>query len=179
MVTYKFMGHVPNEQILQYYNDNKIDCLLLTSENEGLPVSIMEAESAGIPIIATNVGGISEMIDGNGLLLPANPTADEVADAIISCLTCSEDEKELMRRRSCEIWNSKFDAKCNAKTFVTYLKEKYSDVKKIYFLTEGFPYDTSDVIFTPFKGNTKFGKRRRRLDFRLARAILEKAYTLI
>ena len=52
-----------------------------------------------------------------------------------------------MRRRSCEIWNSKFDAKCNAKTFVTYLKEKYSDVKKIYFLTEGFPYDTSDVSF--------------------------------
>ncbi len=39
--------------------------------------------------------------------------------------------------------------------------------------------NTSDIIFTPFKGNTKFGKRRRRLDFRLARAILEKAYNLI
>ena len=39
--------------------------------------------------------------------------------------------------------------------------------------------DTSDIILTPFKGNTKFGKRRRRLDFKLARAILEKAYTLI
>lgn len=36
--------------------------------------------------------------------------------------------------------------------------------------------ETSDVIFTPFKGNTKQGKRRRRLDFRLARAILEQAY---
>ena len=39
--------------------------------------------------------------------------------------------------------------------------------------------NTSDIIFTPFKGNTKFGIRRRRLDFRLARAILEKAYNLI
>ena len=36
--------------------------------------------------------------------------------------------------------------------------------------------DSSDVIFTPFKGNTKYGKRRRRLDFRMARAIIERAY---
>ena len=35
---------------------------------------------------------------------------------------------------------------------------------------------SSDIILTPFKGNTKNGKRRRRLDFRLARAIMEMAY---
>ncbi|MCQ2914812.1 MAG: hypothetical protein MJ247_06430 [Alphaproteobacteria bacterium] len=34
---------------------------------------------------------------------------------------------------------------------------------------------SADVLLTPFKGNTKKGKRRRRMDFRLARAILEKA----
>lgn len=36
--------------------------------------------------------------------------------------------------------------------------------------------DSSDILLTPFKGNTKKGMRRRRLDFRLARAIMEKAY---
>lgn len=35
---------------------------------------------------------------------------------------------------------------------------------------------TSDIMLTPFKGNTKSGIRRRRLDFRLARAIMEEAY---
>lgn len=35
---------------------------------------------------------------------------------------------------------------------------------------------SADIILTPFKGNTSSGKRRRRLDFRLARAIMEKAY---
>ena len=35
---------------------------------------------------------------------------------------------------------------------------------------------SSDVLLTPFKGNTKSGRRRRRLDFRLARAIMEIAY---
>ena len=35
---------------------------------------------------------------------------------------------------------------------------------------------SSDIVFTPFKGNTKSGIRRRRLDYSLARAILEDAY---
>jgi hypothetical protein len=37
-------------------------------------------------------------------------------------------------------------------------------------------HDSADILLTPFKGNTKKGMRRRRLDFRLARAIMEKAY---
>lgn len=37
-------------------------------------------------------------------------------------------------------------------------------------------FDSSDILLTPFKGNTKNGVRRRRLDFRLARAIMEIAY---
>ena len=36
--------------------------------------------------------------------------------------------------------------------------------------------ESSDILLTPFKGNTKSGVRRRRLDFRLARAIMEEAY---
>lgn len=36
--------------------------------------------------------------------------------------------------------------------------------------------ESSDILLTPFKGNTKKGIRRRRLDFRLARAIMEIAY---
>ena len=35
--------------------------------------------------------------------------------------------------------------------------------------------DTGDVLLSPFKGNTKEGKRRRRLDYYTARAILERA----
>lgn len=38
---------------------------------------------------------------------------------------------------------------------------------------------SQDILLTPFKGNTKNGKRRRRLDFKLARAILERTYNEI
>jgi len=39
-----------------------LDIIMLTSLNEGTPVSIMEAMAAGRPVLSTNVGGISELI---------------------------------------------------------------------------------------------------------------------
>jgi len=39
-----------------------MDIICLTSKNEGTPVSLIEAQAAGIPIIATNVGGIKDII---------------------------------------------------------------------------------------------------------------------
>lgn len=44
---------------------SSIDMLLLTSDTEGTPRCVLEAMSAGIPVVATNVGGLHEIIDGN------------------------------------------------------------------------------------------------------------------
>jgi len=43
-----------------------IDCAISTSDNEGMPVALIEAQLAGIPVVATNVGSNSEVIE-NGL----------------------------------------------------------------------------------------------------------------
>lgn len=50
---------------------SKSDILVLPSYNEGLPISILEAMSHGLAIIATNVGGIPEIVStaGNGFLV--------------------------------------------------------------------------------------------------------------
>ena len=52
--------------------------LCLTSEHEAMPMGVMEAMAHGLPVIATNVGGIPQLIDGgeNGLLFTAG---DETA----------------------------------------------------------------------------------------------------
>ncbi|RYG75219.1 glycosyltransferase family 1 protein [bacterium] len=52
-------------------------CFVLASQYEGLPISILEAMRAGLPIIATHVGGVGEQIerDQTGLLVPANDAA--------------------------------------------------------------------------------------------------------
>ncbi|QJR43521.1 hypothetical protein HLA87_01825 [Mycoplasma miroungigenitalium] len=54
------------------------------------------------------------------------------------------------------------------------LKNKF--IERINLILNNIREATDDVILTPFKGNTIKGKRRRRLDFKLARGIIEKAY---
>ena len=47
----------------------KLDAVVLTSKNEGTPVTLIEALYMGIPIIATNVGGVKETIQNFGTLV--------------------------------------------------------------------------------------------------------------
>jgi glycosyltransferase involved in cell wall biosynthesis len=58
------------------------DAFVLASSNEGLPVAVMEALALGLPVVATDVGGLAEAVDAtDGVLVPArDPVA--LADAI-------------------------------------------------------------------------------------------------
>ncbi|MDX1651082.1 MAG: glycosyltransferase [Brumimicrobium sp.] len=46
--------------------NNGMDIICLTSKNEGTPVSIIEAQAAGLPVISTDVGGVRDIIDDGG-----------------------------------------------------------------------------------------------------------------
>ncbi len=55
-----------------------MDVVALTSRNEGTPVAIIEALAAGVPVVATAVGGVPDVVrdDETGLLIPpGEPTA--------------------------------------------------------------------------------------------------------
>lgn len=60
-----------------------LDVVALTSANEGTPVALIEAQAAGRPIVATDVGGVRHVVtDGvSGLLVPAG-AADAIAGAV-------------------------------------------------------------------------------------------------
>jgi len=54
------------------------DILAMTSLNEGTPVSIIEAQAAGVPVVSTNVGGIEDIVEnGKTALLVENGNLDE------------------------------------------------------------------------------------------------------
>jgi len=70
-IEYSFKGETANVDILNYYAINQVDCFINLSESEGIPVSIMEAMAYGIPVIATDVGGVAEIVIDkmNGFLI--------------------------------------------------------------------------------------------------------------
>lgn len=116
-VSFEFMGRVPNEQILSFYEKTPVSCFITTSSTEGLPVSIQEALACGIPIIGTDVGGIGTTINGNGVLLSAIPRKGDVLAAIKKMYSLSEAEKQEYQQHSLKIWEEKFDAEKNNRRF--------------------------------------------------------------
>lgn len=52
-----------------------LDLFVLPSRSESLPNTLMEASCLGLPAVATRVGGVPELIRGNGLLVPPDDAA--------------------------------------------------------------------------------------------------------
>jgi colanic acid/amylovoran biosynthesis glycosyltransferase len=79
----ELMGAVPHNELMKYFRTTSIDLFLNVSRSEGVPVSVMEAMSFGIPVIATNVGGTSEIVSGKtGLLIDPDFSPEELAGKI-------------------------------------------------------------------------------------------------
>lgn len=113
-ISYEFLGRMDNREVHQYYRENQADCFITTSSTEGgCPVSIQEAMSYGIPVIAAAVGGITEMIDGNGILLSADPTAEETAEAIRQLIGLPDQVYAEWKERSRKRWEALFCAEKN------------------------------------------------------------------
>lgn len=119
-ITYRFMGHISNTELLAYYAAHPVDLFINVSETEGLPVSIMEALSFGIPAIATQVGGTAEVVhDGlNGFLIPADSTAQEIAKTISAYVHLADERKTNLRAAAFKVWNEKFNAENNYSAFI-------------------------------------------------------------
>jgi glycosyltransferase involved in cell wall biosynthesis len=85
------LGITSHVEFLGFRNDvkellNIMDMFVLPSLSEGLPFSLLEAMACRIPVIATKVGGIPEIIDDgmNGFLVP--PADPEALAEKIKCL---------------------------------------------------------------------------------------------
>lgn len=125
-----FPGEVKNADLMEFYRKTPADCFLNTSTSEGLPVSIMEACSFGIPALATNVGGTGEIVkDGkNGFLLPAELTEEMLAAKIREFCDLPADRRDAMRGAARQIWQSDFSAETNYRRFAESIQaEKFAE----------------------------------------------------
>lgn len=78
-----FTGNLKNTDVIKTLDTNYFDLFINASSSEGIPVSIMEAMSYGIPAIAPNIGGIADLVNkSNGYLMPSNCSADDIVNGI-------------------------------------------------------------------------------------------------
>ena len=62
------------------------DVVILTSDNEGMPVSLIEAALAGVPVVATRVGSVAEVVRDGVTGLLCEPDADELGHSVVRLL---------------------------------------------------------------------------------------------
>lgn len=119
-----FMGRIDNAKVLQFYAENYVTCFITTSSTEGCPVSVMEALSFGIPIVATSVGGIPEMLTGTeNILLKEVPEIEEIKNALLRMFTLDKGKENSLRKANRELWKNKFSADENNRKWIEFLKE--------------------------------------------------------
>ena len=105
-------GATPHGDILEYYRTHHVAAFINVSSSEGVPVSIMEAISHDIPVIATDVGGTAEIVGaelGTGELIPAG-FSDEDLVAALQHVLAAEPGSYSPR----ELWAQRYNAAVNA-----------------------------------------------------------------
>ena len=102
----KLAGTVTHIELMDYYRTTSIDLFINVSSSEGVPVSVMEAMSFGITVIATNVGGTSEIVsEKTGLLIDKDFSPSELAMEIEELANRSD--VSTLRRNAREEWENK------------------------------------------------------------------------
>jgi len=110
-----FHRQCTKKQISNIYSQ-EVDCFINVSSSEGLPVSIMEAISAGIPVIATDVGGTSEIVNPiTGVLIEKNINPKGIANVIQENRDTFKNPD--YRKGVFTFWQTNFDAKQNYQKF--------------------------------------------------------------
>ncbi|MFB7929179.1 glycosyltransferase family 4 protein [Streptomyces sp. NPDC056039] len=69
----EFAGALHGEDLVKAYADS--DAFVLPSDKEGMPLVVLEAMAAGLPVVATDVPGNRELVAGTGLLAAPEPAA--------------------------------------------------------------------------------------------------------
>ena len=115
-VTVELKGYTKNQLILDYYLNHKIDLFLNISTAEGLPVSLMEAASFGIPLLGTNIFGTPEVVGyTKGMLIDLEFNPKDVA-LLIKKYYLSD--SKIDRKEIRELWNKRFNAEKNYTSFI-------------------------------------------------------------
>ncbi len=150
-IHFEFLGAMPNSAVMDYYQNNKISCFVNCSRSEGVPVSIMEAQSFGIPVIAPDVGGVAEQINNKtGILLPSEFNSEDLVKAIrnVGDFQTMEVQKEILNH-----WEIFFNSENN---YTIFIKDLINTINK----------KTKEVMFKPRRQYSRI-KNKKKIEHRI------------
>lgn len=116
-----FLGKIPNAGMYC----GMADVLMLPSNYEGLPMVILEAMSQGVPVVASDVGGVGEAVVNAETGFVVNNKEDEFVWAINKILTCDDLAKK-MHQKSLDYFNKKFSVDIMVNGYLAY----YNNINK-------------------------------------------------
>lgn len=96
---------------------NSYDIFALISDSEGLPLSALEAMSSGLPLVLSDVGGCSELIEENGFLV--KNSVKDIREAIVKTIS----NKKMFSKKSIELFNEKYNLELNKNIYIDYYKD--------------------------------------------------------
>lgn len=112
-ISCELKGHVKNEELIAFYKATPVHLFIHVSETEGLGMAIVEAQSFGIPALACNVGGVSEVVnEKTGILVDPAISPLLLAQQIIQ-FKSSEMNTQTFRNSVQARFNEKFNAEIN------------------------------------------------------------------
>ena len=115
----RFLGVLKNtSEVLQ-----SMDVFVLPSVEEGLGIAILEAMAAGVPVVATSVGGIPEIVthgETGVLVAPKNPKM--LADAVMDLLA-HPDKADRLRQNAKSMVMKKFDIQGTVEQLMSYYQQ--------------------------------------------------------
>ena len=118
-ITIQLKGEKSNAEVLEYYRNNHIDLFVSLSISEGLPVSMMEAQSYGIPILSTNINGIPEIVNEHtGILIESETPFKDIAKKISQSLRTDWNTQIIQNH-----YRTNFTAAKNYKEFTNSIKQ--------------------------------------------------------
>ncbi|AFT68936.1 Glycosyl transferase, putative, gt4D [Alloalcanivorax dieselolei B5] len=83
------------------------DVFIMPSVSEGLPISILEAISAGVPAFGTSVGGIPEILPNPEWTLPPQDS-QALAKRLLTLTTCTESDLRTIAKAQHQVMEDKF-----------------------------------------------------------------------
>jgi glycosyltransferase involved in cell wall biosynthesis len=113
--SWELLGSLDNDHVLDFYKQHSVQALLSVSASEGLPVSMMEALSYGVPVVSYDVGGVGELVTPRtGRLIAVDASAADVAAHLRLCIQDPDLSRDTIRAE----FRRRYDAAANHQAFV-------------------------------------------------------------